>query len=43
VLSTTRDRMTKYLRSRGLLLEDGEDAAAEEANEHRGLRARRLV
>jgi len=28
VLSMTRDRMTKYLRRRGLLLEDGEDAGA---------------
>ena len=34
VLSTTRDRMTKYLRRRGLLLEEeGADAAAEEAND----------
>jgi len=37
VLSMTRDRMTKYLRRRGLLLEDGEDAAAEEANDSDGL------
>ena len=37
VLSMTRDRMTKYLRRRGLLLEDGEDAAAEDASDRDGL------